>query len=358
MRMKTILLLLVCFLLSGLHLPTIACPHPDCGSCCYWVSTGPEPDDGYCELMPGADCGDCADCPSCYSCESCFCLWDCTNPFATCCNGTCCNSGNCCDSTTCCPNSDDICCTDSGSYCCESGKTCCQGNCCDPDECEECVDGACEYQCDNLCEVCDDGECGLKLTAECVTDSDCDEILEHCYLCKCICYDCYAWEYVPENYFDPCPECDNEEGGCYSSVFWIQDGYDRFTGGSPPTGEMGLCDNPTKIEQVGYHIYCVDYDTDVDKIVEIVVDLGLDLSTYVDCGACVLTKNPSSCYKCIIDLIIGEIIDSSPCLWVDGCEHCYDWDENCSTPIEVDVVDWGKIVSDDIGFCYPGLDWP
>lgn len=210
----------------------------------------------------------------------------------------------------------------------------------------------------SICQNCSGGNCVLKPTSECTTDSDCQETLEYCYLCKCKCHNCYEWKYVSPNTLFECPECSNEEGGCYSSAFWIQQGYDYFTGGSPPDGGMGLCDNPTKTEQVGYHVFCVDYDTDVEKIVEIVIKLGLDLSTYVDCGKCVLTRSPSACYKCIIGLIIGEIVDESPCLFVDGCEHCYDWDENCSVPIEEKVVDWDKVEEENVGFCYPGLDWP
>jgi len=89
---------------------------------------------------------DCSGCSPCKSCIACFCIWDCIIPGATCCNGICCNSGNCCNSTTCCSNYNDVCCTDSGSYCCESGKTCCHGSCCGSSQC--CHNDTCVDKCD------------------------------------------------------------------------------------------------------------------------------------------------------------------------------------------------------------------
>ena len=143
MRIKSILLLLVCFLLFGLTMPAIACPPPDCGSCCHWVSTGPGPSDGYCEL--DAECGDCRGCYNpCYSCVSCYCERDCSPTQS--------------------------CCTDSGDYCCESDESCCQGNCCEG--CESCVDGNCEDDDDN----CDPDECCID--GNCIDPKceDCDPV--------------------------------------------------------------------------------------------------------------------------------------------------------------------------------------
>jgi len=172
MRTQSILFHLIIFLLlSSLTVPVIACLPPDCGSCCHWVSTGPDPEDGYCELDTDAECGDCSGCSPCKSCIACFCIWDCIIPGATCCNGICCNSGNCCNSTKCCPNSDDVCCTDSGSYCCDSGETCCQGSCCTTDQC--CDDGDCVDDCPTG-ECCDDGDCVDDCpTGECCDDGTC-----------------------------------------------------------------------------------------------------------------------------------------------------------------------------------------
>ena len=129
MRIKSILLLLVCFLLSGFTMSAIACLPPYCGSCCHWVSTGPGPSDGYCEL--DAECGDCRGCYNpCYSCVSCYCERDCSPTQS--------------------------CCTDSGDYCCESNETCCEGNCCATGQC--CNDGTCVDTCPT-CKDCDSGTC-------------------------------------------------------------------------------------------------------------------------------------------------------------------------------------------------------
>jgi len=335
MRIKSILLLLVCFLLSCLTVPVIACL-PDCDDCETW---NPETETCESDCSTGQCCedDDCVStCPGCKSCDGEYCYDDDEN----------CSTCKECDDGDCVLKSTSEC--DVASDCtgeCHNGCSSCS-----------CVND--DSKC-SICKRCDEGNCVLKTTSECDVDSDCDPD-QYCYLCDCRCNDCYAWEYVPENYLTPCPACDNDEGGCYSDFFWIQDGHDIFGGGPPSSGEMGLCDNPTKTEVVGYHIFCVDYDTDVDEVIETVISLGIDLSTYVDCGACVATLGEaiSSCFKCIMGLIVDEIIEDSPCIWVEGCEHCYDWDETCSTPIEVEVVDWDKVDSDDIDFCYPGIDWP
>jgi hypothetical protein len=142
MRIKSILFLLVCFLLShSFTLSAIACEcNPPCEGC---------------ESCEAGVCVDDDDkCGGSVCCDG-----TCCSAGQTCCNGTCCD--NCCNSTTCCPNSDDICCTDSGSYCCKSGESCCKGTCCDPNLCLDCnsITGQCESICDPNCEVCDDGNC-------------------------------------------------------------------------------------------------------------------------------------------------------------------------------------------------------
>ena len=127
---KCMVVFLTCLLLFRFTGSAMAWPDWCKGVCCDW--------DGWSCITTS--------CSPCYNCVSCQCYSACI-PGATCCNGSCCNSGNCCNSTTCCPNSDDICCTDSGSYCCESGKTCCEGNCCDLGI--ECCDGECAVSTDN-----------------------------------------------------------------------------------------------------------------------------------------------------------------------------------------------------------------
>ncbi|MBN2270886.1 MAG: hypothetical protein JXN61_09750 [Sedimentisphaerales bacterium] len=87
MRRRSILFLLASFLLSCvLTISVMACPPPDCGSCCYWVSYGPS--SGYCAIITGVECGDCAECNPCYTCAGCTCEWDCTP-------GQCCDDGEC-----------------------------------------------------------------------------------------------------------------------------------------------------------------------------------------------------------------------------------------------------------------------
>jgi hypothetical protein len=103
MRIKSILLLLVCFLLSGFTLSAIACPPPPCPGCCYWNGSTCWPDNSACE-----------DCESCISCE---CESDCL--MGQCCsNDACvndCPSGECCDDGECVPK-----CTNSGQ--CDYGE--------------------------------------------------------------------------------------------------------------------------------------------------------------------------------------------------------------------------------------------
>jgi len=154
MRIKSILPLLVCFVLSGLTLPAVACPPGDCDDCETW-----DPETETCEW----------DCSSGQCCDGGSCVDDC--PTGSCCDGSCCDSGNCCNSTTCCPNSDDVCCTDSGSYCCDSGETCCQGSCCTTDQC--CDDGTCVSLCPTG-ECCDDGTCVSSCpTGKCCSNGTC-----------------------------------------------------------------------------------------------------------------------------------------------------------------------------------------
>jgi len=135
---RCMVVFLTCLLLFMFNGSAMAWPDWCKGECCDW--------DGWNCITTS--------CSPCYNCTSCQCYSACI-PGATCCNGSCCNSGNCCNSTTCCPNSDDICCTDSGSYCCESGKTCCQGSCCVSSQC--CHNDTCVPKCTNTVQ-CDYGE--------------------------------------------------------------------------------------------------------------------------------------------------------------------------------------------------------
>ena len=183
MRTQSIPFVLASFLLScGFTMPALACPPPDCGDCCHWVSTGPGPSDGYCTLNTDADCGGCAECSPCYTCVSCSCEWDCT--AGQCCSdGTCvstCPSGKCCSAGTCvstCPSGQ--CC--SGGTCvssCPSGQCCSAGTCvssCPTGQC--CDEGACVTTCP-ACKTCSSGVCEDN-TVACVS-SDKDEACVGC----------------------------------------------------------------------------------------------------------------------------------------------------------------------------------
>lgn len=185
MRVRTISFLVIVFLLlSSLTMPAISCPPPYCGSCCHWVSTGPGPSDGYCDLDTGADCGDCSGCTGeCESCVSCSCEDDPSKCTGECHNG--CSGGNCVDDESKCPGECD---------------TCDDGNCTDHDYecnwrlCETCNDGECEDRCPALGKYCnyDTGMCEV-----CVIDSHC-ELCEECgvtHKCEHPCDDCYYPKY-------------------------------------------------------------------------------------------------------------------------------------------------------------------
>jgi len=311
MSIKSILLLLVCFLLSGLTIPAIACPTPDCGSCCWWISTGPEPDDGYCELMPGADCGDCADCPPCFSCVDCFCLWDCTNPFATCCNGSCC-SNTCCNGTCC-----------SAGQCCYDGTcvTTCPG-CCD------CVDGSCEpkdSECGNCQECNANCECVKKAGVECDEDSDC-EPEEHCWVltgaCECYCDggSCWVTNDVP-SLEEECDACDDFFVGC-TDIVEIRDSYTRWIAATTE----GYCKNPKKEVTVGYIYGCTQEYSE---------------SLFAGCAAIMATAcyypcqgGWAPCALCIIGVGAACAFPDGLCTFVEECVP-----GDVLMPVERDVVD-------------------
>jgi len=215
MTMKSIILLLVCFLLFSPTVSLIAHECPPCEGCqsCEAGVCVDDPDNCIpCQNCVDAECVDDNDlCEDCQTCSIGYCDDDCTTgqccdddvcvddcPSGECCNGTCCDSGNCCNSTTCCSNSDDICCTDSGSYCCESGKTCCEGNCCDLGI--ECCDGDC-------CNDPSKPNCHLDtMCVECSDALDCD-LCEDCVGFNCVhpCDSCNWPKYC--GYACVCVEC-------------------------------------------------------------------------------------------------------------------------------------------------------
>jgi len=225
MKMKSITAFLTyLLLLSTLTVPAIACPDPDCGACCHWVSTGPGPSDGYCDLDIGADCGDCSGCGPCYSCANCYCNWDCSaspgggpqccsggSCVDNCPNGQCCDAGDCvssCPSGKCCSNGwcvdtcpgcqtcqDDVCEDDNSE--CSGGSVCCDGTCCSAGQscCDylTCYDPSTQKCCNDgigtVCNIdepcCDDGTCGLccwtlEEHPDGTGDCGCSEATGHC----------------------------------------------------------------------------------------------------------------------------------------------------------------------------------
>jgi len=105
-------------------------------------------------------------------------------------------------------------------------------------------------------------------------------------------------------------------------------------------------------------MFCTDYDADVDAIVALLGLLG-DLGTYVDCGECVLTKNPVSCVSCVASLVLDGLIDLEdyPCIFIDECEFCHEWDDACSSPHKETVVDW-EVMIGVVPSCVPGINYP
>ncbi len=218
MSIRTILLFLFFFLLSGLAMSAIACPPPPCGDCQTW---NPETEACDSDCSSGQCCNDdvCVDdCDDCYTCESGSCDWDCS-PLQECCNGTCCDyccDGVCCSSgQSCCDNEccDNPCC---GTECCGANQYCCGGEtCCNSDEvCCWYFDGGFTYYCNPPC------------TDEVTDTTSCSEDNEDAFKCKgcqqitspsnCGTYQDYTG-LVIETCHDGCPQFDwnNSEEICY-----------------------------------------------------------------------------------------------------------------------------------------------
>ncbi len=294
---------------------------PYCGPCKHWE--GPI-DTGSCVLNSGAECAEYSDCPGgCQLCSNC----QCDGVDAELCIGQC-----------------DQCNTETG-YCYDDSSLCTV-------DCDICSSGSCVDPCPAQGKFCDTAS---DTCVECLDNDDCEEPEPFCSDDhECIgCINCYGWEYVDRNFPDPCPDCDNNQGGCHSSITLISSEYSRFTGGSPPPGEGGLCYNPTKTIQIGSILHCVDYQTDVEEIIGILAGLGGTISTYQDCVSCVATRQPSNCIKCIIDLVQDQIIDEYPCIFINGCEQCYDWDTECSLSLYAETVDWEALEDIDNFICIP-----
>jgi hypothetical protein len=261
--------------------------------------------------------------PPCYRCEDGVWVWNC-------------GSGQgCCDGKKCYNPNTEQCCGYGTGQTCDTNKECCNGDCCNTAECKSCQNGSCQPYCNSdNCEECD-GQGGCPVCGgdpfKCCKNGGCNE--------------CSAWYDDFPNYIPPCPECDDERGGCYSDAYWIQVEHSHFTGGHPPPGDVGICGTPTTNKQIGVHVYCKGYGLDIDSIIECAIEAGLDAT---DCLECVIGGD---CWSCLQALINGgfDCVDPTLCRYVTGCRHCYDW-ESCSFPFSENVVDWDP---NKITFCYP-----
>ena len=238
----------------------------------------------------------------------------CLSTSQTCCNGGCCNSGEyCCDSLTCYDLETEQCCNEGNGLKCLKDYECCKNECCDPNSCESCVAGSCE---DNL----------------------------HCS-------PCWIWKDIPSNYIPDCPDCDNSEG-CYGDFNFFSKSFSVYTGETAEEGEFGLCEIEHKLDIVGYHVFCIEKDTNLSEIIAIISAID-DISGYLDCINCLATLNPDSCVDCLFDLIADELIDDLfPCLYIGECGSCPLTDPSCAPPIELYVIDWEAVDACDL--CYGG----
>lgn len=225
-------------------------------------------------------------------------------------------------------------------------KECFDDNDCDPNLCQICTaGGTCIDRCPISHEYCDgSGEC-----VECLQDSHCPPA--EYYGCRCAaheCDDCWAYATVPANDALPCPECDDDEGGCYSTHIRKPNEYAVYTGilNPPAPEEMGVCGYHTKSEPVRFLTTCVEYQTDALAAAEFVYSIYNVYSGVKDiasCAACYAAP-PASCLACFEGLIESAIWDLivDKCTFVEGCNRCPWDDESCSDPLTTgNVVDWG-----------------
>ena len=137
MSIKSIIYFLTClFLLSSVTSPVRACPPPDCGDCKEW-----DPVQEECVWKEGAECEDSLDCKTCYYCINC----QCELPY-----------GSECGEDDPCPGECHTCVGSEVCLCENDDSKCNTANC------EKCVSGSCEYQCDPETQVCCDGTCTPK----------------------------------------------------------------------------------------------------------------------------------------------------------------------------------------------------
>ena len=219
-----------------------------------------------------------------------------------------CGDGEGCCDKTCYDLATRHCCGYGNGETCADDETCCDGDCCDPEQCESCEFGTCE-----------------------------DSI--HCS-------PCWEWESMPSNYIPDCPDCDNSVG-CSGDFEYYFKSFSVYTGGTVAEGEIGLCQVKTKAEIVGYHVFCIEKETNVSEIIAIISAID-DISGYLDCTNCLLTQNPESCLECLFGLITdGLIEDVFPCLFIGECGSCA-LGTDCAPHIKKTVIDWNALDGCDI----------
>lgn len=338
MKIKYLILFLTCLLLlSGFTATAIAC------------CEGPPPGECYvCEDTVWVQYGDCwGDCPTCESCVDCYC--DC---IAECgCEGKTCPTCESCVACSCECTAECGCEGKTCSSCCDCENCSCVGNDsrCDEDKCEFCAAPCtCIDRCPMIDEYCD----GAGNCVECLTDADCKRG-DH-YGCGCEdheCEDCWEFSTVPSNEVEPCPECSNAMGGCYSTHIRIPNEYAVYLANRldpPGPDQIGVCGRHYKTERVRFLATCVERQTDAQKIADLVnylIGLGFDVSSIVGCTQCA-GGNLSACPGCFAGLIVSVIWDEifGKCFFVEECERCYWEDETCSYPLATScVVDWETV---------------
>ena len=308
MRIKSILLLLVCFLLScSFTLPLIACVcNPACTGCQTCEAGVCVNDNDLCDDCESCDDGSCEpDCTTGQCCEDDGCVDDCSS--GKCCDdGDCvssCPTGECCDDGTCvssCPTGE----------CCDDGtcvSSCLTGECCDGTCCDNCCDGITCY--DPATETC----CGDGYGTVCSGSFPCCwDVPGSASICTNYCYDsvcCSSGQSCCDNGCcdNPCcgDECCGEGYYCCGNEECCTN--DEVCCQNLITGEY-YC-NPPCSEEVIDTLTCSEFK-----------------ETFFECPVCTFGLIPPTCidetWRDYSGLEIEECQDG--CQWLLLDEICYE----------------------------------
>jgi len=335
LRMFRIAVLVYVILVCGFAVRARACDcYPPCGDC-KRCEAGVCVEDNDQDQTGGYTCNEPDVCGYCQKCSGGACVDDDAggNTDEVCVGCKTCQSGEC---ESGCPTGE--CCDDDVDVCVSS---------CPGDKCEICSVGTCIDSCPIIGKHCD----GAGNCEECITDAHCT--LEDHYGCGCEdheCEDCWKFSTISSNEVQPCPECDDDEGGCYSTHTRIPEEYAVYVNilNPPASGQIGVCGLHYKTEVVRFLTTCVEYQTDAQKIFALVIyliDLGMDVSSIASCSQCA-GGNLTACSSCFSGLLVGEIWDEifDRCSFTEGCNRC-PWDDtSCSYPLNTpNVVDLGAV---------------